>query len=62
MLEDDQESGPNGIARVCEETIVRLEAERAALPRSERREINQKLQQVRHMLRWCRTRVGYVTH
>jgi len=60
MLDPNRETGPNAIARQCEETIARLVVERDALPRSERRAINQKLHNIRYMLRWCKTRAGYV--
>lgn len=52
--------GPNGMARLCEDQIAELLAERESLPRSERRPINQHLHTVRQMLAWCKTRAGYV--
>lgn len=57
---DDYERGPNGMARLCEDQIAELLAKRKALPRSERRPINQHLHTVRRMLAWCKTRAGYV--
>jgi len=59
MDDPNRETGPNAIARKCEETIASLEAERDALPRSERKAINQKLHNVQYILRWCKTRAGY---
>ena len=53
-------SGPNALARQCEETIARLVTERDALPRSERAVINKQLQTARYLLRWCKSRIGYV--
>jgi hypothetical protein len=41
------------------EQIAELEADRALLPRSERKPINQRLHMVRGLLRWCETRAGY---
>lgn len=55
----DHPRGPNGLARVCEERIAELEAHRHALPRSERRPINQRLHALRQWLTWCKTRQGY---
>lgn len=57
---DDYERGPNGMARLCEDRIAELEAERAECrTRDERRPINQQLHTARQMLRWCKTRAGY---
>lgn len=60
MLPDNLPRGPNALARVCEEQIAKLEAQRSALPRSERKPINQHLHTVRQLLAWCKTRAGYV--
>lgn len=59
MLDPDRETGPNAVARLCEETIAQLLAERELLPRSERKPINQKLHNVRRVLQFCKTRAGY---
>ena len=53
-------TGPYAVAKLCEETIAQLEAERAALPRSERRPINKRIAMLRRHRDWCRTRAGYV--
>lgn len=60
MYDSDHESEPNALGRHCEETIAALLIERDALLRSERKEVNQKLQTARYLLRWCKTRAGYV--
>lgn len=54
------ERGPWALARDCEATIERLTAEKATVPRSERRAINQRIWMIRDMLAWCKTREGYV--
>ena len=54
------ETGPNRMAEMLEERIAELMLEKAALPQSERRPINQRLHQLRNLLRWCKTRAGYV--
>jgi hypothetical protein len=53
--------GPTALAQLCAETIAELEAKRAAAPRSERKEINRRLHTTRYLLRWCKTRAGYVS-
>lgn len=53
-------SGPRRLALDLVASIERLEAERALLPKAERKAINQKLHMQRYMLRWCKTRRGYV--
>ncbi len=56
-----EESGPNHVARKCEETIEELLAARAvAKTKEDRRPINQRLHNVRSMLRWCKSQAGYV--
>lgn len=52
--------GPTGMARVLEAKIAELQLERAAVPRSDRRPINQRLHTLRGLLTWCRSRAGYV--
>jgi hypothetical protein len=59
--QDKYPPGPNGLARLCEDRIAELEAAKAACrSREERRPINQHLHTLRDMLRWCRSRAGYV--
>jgi hypothetical protein len=58
-MADDEPIGPTGMASKFREQIARLEAERAALPRSQRKPINQRLHLVRGLLKWCETRAGY---
>jgi hypothetical protein len=61
MLESlPPDRGPNYLARVCEDAIARMAAERAALPPSERAKINAKLRSSRRLLRFATTRAGYV--
>ena len=52
--------GPWGMARFCEHRIAELEAARAGLPRSERRPVNQHLHTLRGLLRFAKSRRGYV--
>lgn len=56
---DRYPQGPWGMARACEDTIAALEASKAALPRSERRPVNQRIHSLRQVLDWCKTREGY---
>lgn len=53
-------SGPNRLAAQCEEAIADLLEQKARVPRSERRPINQRLHHLRGVLAWCQTRAGYV--
>lgn len=58
---DAYDPGPNGLARLCEDRIAELKASLAQCrTRDERKPINKHLHTLRHMLRWCRTRAGYV--
>lgn len=59
---DDYPKGPEGRARWLMDRIAELEAERAVVPRLERRPINQQLHVLRGLMRWCKTRAGYVEH
>jgi len=43
-----------------EARIAELEGEKSALPRRERRPINQQIHLLRDVLDWCKTRAGYV--
>ena len=52
-------TGPYGIAKACEAKIAELEAERSALPKSQRKAITAQLQSLRTTMRWCRSRAGY---
>jgi len=53
-------NGPYAIAKTCEESIARLEAERETAAQAERRTINRRIHQLRQMLAWCKSRRGYV--
>jgi hypothetical protein len=59
---NDYPPGPNGLALLCADRIAELEQERAiAATRDEKRAINKHLHLCRDMLRWCKTRAGYVS-
>lgn len=49
----------NSIAADIEARIVELELEKAAVPRSERRPINQRLHMLRGVLDWAKSRQSY---
>lgn len=58
---DDFPRGPTGMARYLEARIDELEGQRLdAGDRHERRPINKALHACRDMLRWCKSRAGYV--
>lgn len=57
---DDYPPGPNGMAALCEARIAELEGWRKILPRAERRPVNQHIHTLRGMVRWCKSRAGYV--
>ncbi len=60
----DQEAypcGPTGMARYIEARLTELEEQKAGRPPKEvRREINKQMHLFRDLLRWCKTRAGYV--
>lgn len=57
----DYPSGPNGMARLCEDRIAELEALKAACRTgTERSPINKQLFALRGWLQWCKSRAGYV--
>ena len=52
---------PTGLVLVGADRIAELEREKAvAATREEKRAINKHLHLCRDMLRWCKTRAGYV--
>lgn len=58
---DDYPPGPNGLARLCEDRIAELVVQRAECrTREARRPINQHLHTLRGMLRFAKSRAGYV--
>jgi hypothetical protein len=58
---DKYPSGPNGMARFCEDRIAELEAAKAECrTREARRPINQHLHTLRDLLRFAKSRAGYV--
>lgn len=59
-IRQTEEGGPNGLALSLEASIAELELEKAAVRRSERRPINQRLHTLRSLLAWCKTRSGYI--
>jgi len=53
--------GPWHTARELEASIAELEASKAAAgSKDDRRSINQRLQLQRDLLKWCKTRAGYI--
>lgn len=56
----DSVKGPNLLARDLEARIAELKEQRAALPRSQRRPLNQRLHAAKQLLDWCKSRSGYV--
>lgn len=57
---EDYLSGPNGMALALSAEIDELEAHKLTLrTRAEKRPVNQKLHQLRDMLKWCKIRRGY---
>ena len=58
---DDYPHGPNGMARLLEDRIAELEAHRAECrTREERKPFNKQLHAVRGLLRFAKSRAGYV--
>ena len=58
---DSCPSGPNGMARMCEDRIAELLEQKAECrTRAERSPINKYIHMLRNMLRWCKSRTGYV--
>lgn len=61
---DDQDKyplGPNGLARFCEDRIAELESAKAECrTRDERSPINKHLFTLRDLLRFAKSRAGYV--
>lgn len=54
-------SGPNGLARLCEDRLAELGEQLAECrTKAERRPINQHMHTLRGMLAWCKSRAGYV--
>lgn len=58
--EADFPKGPNGLAALCEARIEELERWKRILPKCERRPINQQLHTLQGMVKWCKSRAGYV--
>ncbi len=55
------ESGPNKLAADCERVIPELIAARdAAKTAKERKQLSSRLKTARYLLRWAKTRAGYV--
>lgn len=58
---DKYPPGPNGFARFCEDRIAELMEQRAECQSpAERQSINKHLHTLRDLLRWCKSRSGYV--
>lgn len=59
--EDDYPQGPNGMAKLCEDRLAKLAAQKADCRDKEtRRAINKHAHLLRELLGWCKTRAGYV--
>ena len=50
----------NDMAAEIEARIADLDLEKTAVPRAERRPINQQIHTLRNLLDWCKTRADYV--
>lgn len=59
MLDPYRETGPTGLARLCEKEIVRLLEEKPTADRARRKEINKAVHRLKNMASWCKTRAGY---
>lgn len=58
---DDYPRGPAGMARYLEDRLEELEGKKCeARTRAERRPINKHLHRCRDLLRWCKSRAGYL--
>lgn len=56
----DYPSGPNGMARLCEDRLAELaEQKAAARSRTERSAINKQMHTLRGLLAWAKSRQGY---
>jgi len=55
----DYAPGPTRMARMCEDRIVGLLAERKTAAGDQCKDINEWLHMVRDMLKWDKTRAGY---
>jgi len=56
----DRPLGPRGMAEALEANLAQLKLQRAVVKsRAERRTINQRIDRMRELLRWCKTRAGY---
>lgn len=60
MLERNRETSPWSMARTLEGRVKVLEAELAAAPIDRQKAMKRNLKINRQLLRWCKTRAGYV--
>lgn len=61
MQRKAEQTGPNKMARDIEERLSALEAEKQTLKtKAEKRRVNQRMHSLKILLRWCKTRAGYV--
>ena len=60
-LNEIEEAGPNGLARKCEALLPTLLADReAAKTKQERKHLSSRIKATRMLLKWAKTRAGYV--
>lgn len=58
---DEAQRGPNKLAADCEALIPKLIAEReAAKDDAKKRALQARIKSARMLLRWCKSRAGYV--
>lgn len=61
-LHEIEEAGPNGLAVKCEAILPGLLAARDAAPtKRERKQLSSRIKTARMLLKWAKTRAGYVT-
>lgn len=60
-IDASEEPGPNKLAATCEAMVPALIAERdAAKDRGTRKKLNSRIHTTRMLLRWAKSRAGYV--
>lgn len=58
---EDYPSGPTGAAMHCLDKMADLEAEKATATPERRKAINKHLHTLRHLMRFYKSRAGFVT-
>lgn len=58
---DNYGNGPKELERSCLDRLAELESQKAKCKdKTQRRAINKHMHTLRDMVKWCRTRAGYV--